>query len=470
MSRQHSAMIQCDFKSGEAKKRPAGQRLYSCHHCAYRATAPAILESHIIRRHTEEYPFACSVPECNYKAKIASDLRLHQKNRHRPVHPVSCNYEGCNFKTKFKKDLQRHVFNCHSRSRKRNVDCPLCSLKFFNIFKMREHLMTHTKEKPWSCSLCNYEGKSNGHLRRHFDALHGTAGNSSRKKLLTCNFCDFTTTFTERLKAHVYSHSTEQPFACDFPGCNFRTKRKQQLGTHKISNHAPERHPCLCQGCRFVATHKTQLRHHINAVHKKQFACKFLECYRRFRSEAALVNHQRLHDPNRPFQCEHCRLRFCKKDLLALHTRFMHTEEKHLACSHCEYKTNRRHSLRSHLTRIHQAENIACSVAGCSFKSCSPYEMEYHSRIHDHKSHPFKCEYCPCGFTHSTALTKHLKREHRNVPKQLLRIRASRTQPSHPLKSGLISGGSVLMNEGGFEGHLCQDKVPVVILKRVVVK
>ena len=151
---------------------------------------------------------------------------------------------------------------------------------------------------------------------------------------------------------------------------------------------------------------------HINGVHKKPFSCTFPPCNRQFHTEVACRNHQKLHDPSRPIQCEMCPQRYKKKCELQLHVRQTHSEAKDLECPHCDYRTNQRGQLRGHLKRMHQAEDVACPEPGCDYQSCSPADMMKHSQRHDEKSHPFKCEYCPNRFTHSSSLKKHENMEH----------------------------------------------------------
>ena len=57
--------------------------------------------------------------------------------------------------------------------------------------------MTHTQEKPWKCSSCDYAGKTNGHLRRHVETFHEDLGSSSdKKRRFKCDLCEFSTAFT----------------------------------------------------------------------------------------------------------------------------------------------------------------------------------------------------------------------------------------------------------------------------------
>ena len=418
-ARKHCNSVQSK-SSGPAeclkKRRNRGAKVHKCTFCAYTAPKSSMLQRHIIHRHTQDYPFPCSAPECNYKGKTAYDVKNHQRNRHTALPQISCTFEGCSYKTKFSKKLEYHVLRRHTPTRKKSVDCPLCAQKFFTAYQMTLHLRTHTKEKPWRCSLCDYACATNRLLCFHVESRHGKLEMASDRRVLKCELCDFVTVFWERLREHVYLHSKEQPYACKFSGCSFRSKRRQQLKNHEIISHAPERHPCPHPNCKYIAPHQWQLGKHVTAVHKKEFPCVFPECNRVFSTETVLINHQKIHDPKRLYQCEQCHLRYSTRSFLTCHIRNRHEEEKNLKCPQCDYRTNQRGHLRSHLTRIHQAEKIMCSVAGCNFESCSPYDITHHyNRRHDPRSHPFKCEFCPYGYTNNSGLRSHKLREHSEV-------------------------------------------------------
>ena len=442
---------------------------FECSYCLHRLGTWELLKAHIKRRHTEEYPFKCQVPGCSYKAKFKHYVYIHEKSRHaRPgsSKQTPCQVDGCNFKTKGQTLLKLHVRNCHSKNRKKTIACPMCPRKFFKSCQMENHLTAHTNEKPWKCSECSYESKSKGHLDRHRESFHGDLGESGDKRLRKCKICDFVTRFPDVFKTHVATHSDHRPFACDFPGCTFRSKWKPHLGLHEKRMHVPEQHPCPEPDCPFIAKHKQGLKKHMRAHEKKQFPCVFPECHRKFMTEVAMLNHQRLHDPSREYQCEYCHQRFSTKTSLGTHMRFMHLEEKHIQCPHCDYRTNQRSNLRSHLKRIHQAENVTCSRPGCSFKSCSPYDMMKHSERHNSKTHPFKCKYCahPYGFTHIQSLHKHLRTKHPQ--------RSSLSSSRRRIVSEFACKFCGIGSSGGTTciWHFLHDKVPLIVLPRIKIQ
>ena len=440
---------------------------FVCRYCHHRLRTWGQLKTHITRHHTEDYPFTCEVTGCSYKAKFKYYLDNHKKTRHAAtVSPkFPCKIEGCDFKTKRKTLLKLHITNCHSSGREKIHDCPLCAQKFFKSCQMEAHLKTHTNEKPWQCSQCSYESKSKGHLERHRETAHGDLGQPGDKRLRTCNLCDFVTRFGDTLKVHLGSHS--EPVACNFPGCTFTCKWKSYLRVHEKAAPSSDRHPCPEPGCAYIGKHKTLLKDHMR-THRNKLPCIFPECDRKFNSEIAMLNHQRLHDPKRKFQCDHCRLRFGTQEWLTIHTRIIHLEGKHLKCPSCDYRANQRSGLRAHMKRMHQSQDIECNESGCNYSSCSPYDMIQHSKRHDEESSPLKCEFCSYCFTSTVGLRGHVRKKHASASQIPPKSTTSHRNSKEILQEYPCQICSVVFTDKATSRwHSVHDKIAVIVLSRI---
>lgn len=50
--------------------------------------------------------------------------------------------------------------------------CKYCGKDLHFASRLREHLRTHTGERPYQCTLCNYRATQSGSLTRHIKSVH----------------------------------------------------------------------------------------------------------------------------------------------------------------------------------------------------------------------------------------------------------------------------------------------------------
>jgi hypothetical protein len=124
---------------------------------------------------------------------------------------------------------------------------------------MKKHERTHTGEKPFACSKCDFTCIQQNDLDRHVKiGKHGRpceepgctfrSGNEqahqvhkrkahSAKFHLQCALCDFCTDRPDHMERHRVMHTGEKPFACSFPGCEARFTRKCHAKRHEKKQH-----------------------------------------------------------------------------------------------------------------------------------------------------------------------------------------------------------------------------------------
>ncbi|KAK8744047.1 hypothetical protein OTU49_000980 [Cherax quadricarinatus] len=81
--------------------------------------------------------------------------------------------------------------------------CPYCSYSSSVTTNLRNHMRTHTKEKPFACSYCSYRSTTKDHLMKH-----------------------------------LCTHTGEKPYAC--PHCSYRAVQKGNLKNHILIHHIQE--------------------------------------------------------------------------------------------------------------------------------------------------------------------------------------------------------------------------------------
>ncbi|CDO55659.1 conserved hypothetical protein. Putative zinc-regulated transcription factor [Geotrichum candidum] len=161
--------------------------------------------------------------------------------------------------------LHQHVIDHHIGSRQpsyvcRWADCDRHGRAFPQRQKIHRHLITHTKNKPFTCSVC------------------GAA--FSESVVLT---------------QHMRIHSGERPFQCPEPGCGKRFAASTALSVH-------------------MRTHTGE----------KPLKCKVAGCGKRFSESSNLAKHMKTHQAERPFGCQRCSRRFARNDQLQRHIRTAH--------------------------------------------------------------------------------------------------------------------------------------------------
>lgn len=187
------------------------------------------------------------------------------------------------------------------------VPCPECGKTVSCNATLRDHMRTHTGERPFQCSECGLAFAQRSNLRMH-KRLH------TGERPYMCGICGKTFARSSHLPAHMRTHTGEKPYICT--ECNHSFITAQQLKNH-FRVHTGEK-PWKCDLCDAAFTHSSSLSTHKKKhTGQKPYACE--KCKKTFFFSSALDKHMKVHSKSRPFKCENCDKAFKYKESLTVH-------------------------------------------------------------------------------------------------------------------------------------------------------
>ncbi|KAM4033967.1 uncharacterized protein ACNLHF_020688 isoform 2-T2 [Anomaloglossus baeobatrachus] len=212
---------------------------------------------------------------------------------------------------------------------------------------------------------------------------------------LSSSECSICLTQNSSLCSHIKIH---EGFSCLLCGKTF--SRNANLIQHQRIHNAER--PFICPECGKYFGRKSDLLQH-QRIHtgEKPFSCE--ECGKCFTQKSSLIQHQRFHTGERPFSCSECGKCFITKSDLVKHWK-IHTGERPFSCSECRKRFICKSALVEH-QRIHTGEKpFSCLECGRCFTQKS--SLVEHQRIHTGEK-PLFCLECGKCFAKRSGLFMH---------------------------------------------------------------
>ncbi|XP_052157083.1 transcription factor IIIA-like [Oryza glaberrima] len=285
----------------------------------------------------------------------------------------------------------------------RRYKCDFCSVVRSKKGLIRAHVLEHHKDEV--DDLDDYLGRGGGETRKEMDH--------------DCKVCGASFKKPAHLRQHMQSHSLERPFSCHVDGCPFSYSRKDHLNRHLLT-HQGKLFACPMEGCNRKFTIKGNIQRHVQEMHKdgspceskKEFICPEENCGKTFKYASKLQKHEESHvklDYSEVICCEPgCMKAFTNLECLKAHNKSCH---RHVVCDVCGTKQLKKNFKRHQ--RMHEGscvtERVRCHLKDCKLSFSKKSNLDKHVKAVHEQKRPFVCGFSGCGKSFSY---KHVRDNH----------------------------------------------------------
>ena len=278
----------------------------------------------------------------------------------------------------------------------KKFECQICKYKISCRSDLKQHMRTHTGERPYPCGICGRAFAVMGNLTTHMRSHTG-------ERPYTCDICGKMFAYANNLKVHARTHTGEKPFVCNI--CSKAFAQNKHLVEH-MKRHDPDYRGARsveCPVCGVSFPGKRPLKKHMKELHlgPEENTCNI--CNKKFSQKGYLKQHLKIHMGRLQIRCEFCDKGFLTKSDLKRHI-VMHTGEKRFKCTLCGLAYAHASGLATHRRRHTGEKPYKCATCGERF--FSHHDKMKHTAVHTGEK-PYKCDLCGKTFTANASMKEH---------------------------------------------------------------
>ena len=193
-----------------------GEKPYECGTCGLHFSYKANLKRHCLRNHgkrasSDGVPTETAVHRKSTSSAAAAAERKPQPDR------VPSPRKGLMRRCK-----EQHGASSHgdaatkpqpqSLAAEQDRTCPICGMVFDSPSRMKRHMVQHTGEKPYQCSICVEYFSQAAALGEHHQKMHKTGKERIPSKDRTCKFCNVLFATISELVQYSQDECTPLPY------------------------------------------------------------------------------------------------------------------------------------------------------------------------------------------------------------------------------------------------------------------
>ena len=206
---------------------------FLCDQCGTTCGSQDALTRHI-STHRASRVHRCDLCEVTFHK--GEHLRRHLVTKHSDERPFACTFPGCTKSFKRRDKLQDH-HKLHSEVRP--YVCHICGRAYRYRDGLRYHEKTHRRVSKFRCDTCSQAFVRPGLLKEHMRNLHSDSTKAGA--VYACDVCHAKFTRPERMKRHMENeHRVRVEWKLNCTHCNMGFPGTRSLHTHIARQHPDE--------------------------------------------------------------------------------------------------------------------------------------------------------------------------------------------------------------------------------------